>query len=35
MDAFEKNVSWIKADIEGWAEEGRVGILLIDELNLM
>jgi hypothetical protein len=35
MDAFEKNVSWIKADIEGWTEDGREVILSIDEMNLM
>jgi hypothetical protein len=35
MDAFEKNVSWIKVDLEGWVEEGREVILSIDEMNLM
>jgi hypothetical protein len=34
MNAFEKNVSWIKADIEGWAEDRPEGILSIDEMNL-
>jgi hypothetical protein len=29
MDAFEKNVSWIKADIDGWTEDRPEGILSI------
>jgi hypothetical protein len=32
---FWKETKRIKVDIDGWAEEGREGILPIDEINLM
>ena len=32
---LRKNAKLIKVDVEFWAEEGREGILSIDEINLM
>ena len=32
---LRKNAKLIEVDVEVWAEEGREGILSIDEINLM